>query len=131
MLNITALYASILGIIVIWLCIRVVKFRRVKRVEIGDGGDEAGIRYIRAQQNAVEYIPLTLLLFAIYEINGGNQLLLHGVGIALVIARLIHPFWFVNNKGISFGRFYGTAITWLAILLLAGLNIFNYLIQIF
>lgn len=126
MLNITALYASLLGIIVIWLCFRVVKFRRIKRVEIGDGGDEVGIRHIRAQQNAVEYIPLCLILLASYELNGGNHMMLHAIGIALVIGRLIHPLWFVNNKGISFGRFYGTALTWLCIIVLAGLNILNH-----
>lgn len=127
MLTITGLYASILGLIILWLCYNVVKFRRGKRVDIGDGGDAIGIRHIRAQQNAVEYIPIALILFAVLEINGGNHWLLHGIGIALVIARLIHPGGLINGKGATFGRFYGTLITWLVILLLAGLNIFTFI----
>ena len=127
MLAITGLYASILGLIILWLCYNVVKFRRGKQVDIGDGGDATGIRHIRAQQNAVEYIPIALVLFAALEVNGGNHLLLHGIGIALVIARLIHPGGLVNGKGATFGRFYGTLITWLVILLLAGLNIFTFI----
>ena len=110
-------------LIIIWLCYKVVVFRRIKRVDIGDGGDATGIRHIRAQQNAVEYIPIALILFAVYELNNGNHLLLHVIGITLVIGRLIHPLGFVSKKGISFGRFYGTLLTWLVILLLAGLNI--------
>ena len=125
MLTITGLYASILGLIILWLCYNVVKFRRGKRVDIGDGGDEMGIRHIRAQQNAVEYIPIALILFAVCEINGANSWLLHGVGIALVIARLLHPGGLVNGKGATFGRFYGTLITWLVILFLAGYNLFQ------
>jgi len=123
MLIITSLYASLLALIIIWLCYKVVVFRRIKRVDIGDGGDATGIRHIRAQQNAVEYIPIALILFAVYELNNGNHLLLHAMGITLVIGRLIHPLGFVSKKGISFGRFYGTLLTWLVILLLAGLNI--------
>ncbi len=125
MLAITGLYASILGLIILWLCFNVVKFRRGKRVDIGDGGDEMGIRHIRAQQNAVEYIPIALILFAVCEVNGGNTMILHIVGIALVVARLIHPGGLVNGKGATFGRFYGTLITWLVIIFLAGLNIFT------
>lgn len=123
MLIITSFYASLLTLIIIWLCYQVVAFRRSQRVEIGDGGNEQGIRYIRAQQNAVEYIPITLILMAAYELNQGNVMLLHGIGVALVIARLMHPLGFVAKKGVSFGRFYGTALTWLIMLLLAGLNI--------
>jgi len=66
-----------------------------------------------------------LILFAALEANGGNHLLLHGIGIALVIARLIHPGGLVNGKGATFGRFYGTLITWIVILLLAGLNVYT------
>ncbi len=127
MLSITGLYASILALIIIWLCYKVVAFRRKSRVDIGDGGDVVGIRHIRAQQNAVEYIPIALILLAAYELNGGNHMLLHGIGIALVIGRLIHPGGLVNGKGATFGRFYGTAITWLVILVLAGLNVGKYI----
>ncbi|MEZ5470647.1 MAG: MAPEG family protein [Marinicella sp.] len=127
MLIITGFYASLLTLIIIWLCYRVVVFRRTQRVEIGDGGNEVGIRHIRAQQNAVEYIPLTLILMAAYELNSGNMYLLHGLGIALVFARLIHPLGFVAKKGVSFGRFYGTALTWLIMLVLAAANIIKFL----
>ena len=126
MLTITGLYASIMALIIIWLCYKVVVFRRVKKVDLGDGGDERGIRHIRAQQNAIEYIPMILVLMACYELNNGNYLILHGIGIALTVARLIHPMGLANHKGKSFGRFYGTLITWLILLSLAVLNLFKF-----
>ncbi len=127
MLITTGLYAAILTLIILFLCFKVVTFRRNKRVDIGDGGDAAGSRLIRAQQNAVEYIPIALILMAAYELNNGNQLILHGTGIALVLARVLHPWGFVNKRGITFGRFYGTLITWLVLLFLAGLNTGKYI----
>lgn len=127
MLPITGLYAGILGIIILWLCLNVVKFRRGQRVEIGDGGDALGIRHIRAQQNAVEYIPIALILFALVEINGGNPIMMHIVGVVLVFARIIHPVGLVKSKGANFGRFWGTALTWLVLIFLAGFNVGQYI----
>ena len=126
MLHITALYGSILALILLWLAYNIVKFRRTEQVELGDGGSEKGVRHIRAQANAIENIPITLLLFAIYEINGGSMYVLHAIGILLVFARIIHPLGLVSKKGVSFGRYYGTLITWLAIIALALLNIYHF-----
>jgi Uncharacterized relative of glutathione S-transferase, MAPEG superfamily len=123
MLIITALYASLLALIILWLSYNVVNFRRSKQVDLGDGGHDEGIRHIRAQQNTIEYIPLILILMAIYEINNGLPLILHITGIVLVIARIIYPLGLVAKKGASFGRFYGTLFTWLVLLTLIIVNL--------
>ncbi len=125
MLIITALYASLLALIILWLSYNVVNFRRKKQVDLGDGGHDEGIRHIRAQQNTIEYIPLILILMAVYEINNGLPLILHITGIVLVIARIIYPLGLVAKKGASFGRFYGTLFTWLCLLALIVLNLFK------
>ncbi len=123
MLIITALYASLLALIILWLSYNVVNFRRKKQVDLGDGGNDDGIRHIRAQQNTIEYIPLILILMAVYEINNGLPLILHITGIVLVIARIIYPLGLVAKKGASFGRFYGTLFTWLVLLALIVVNL--------
>lgn len=123
MLIITALYASLLALIILWLSYNVVNFRRKRQVDLGDGGHDDGIRHIRAQQNTIEYIPLILILMAVYEINNGLPLILHITGIVLVIARIIYPLGLVAKKGASFGRFYGTLFTWLVLLVLIVLNL--------
>ncbi|WP_395374624.1 MAPEG family protein [Marinicella sp. W31] len=124
MLKITGLYTALIALIYIFLCYKVVFYRRKNRVELADGGDPQVLRFMRAQANAAEYMPIALILFAIAEANAAPLWLLHGVGIVFVIARVIHPMGFVNKKGISFGRFYGTLFTWLIIL---GLSILNLL----
>ncbi len=129
MLTITAFYGSILALILLWLAYRVVMFRRSEQVDLGDGGSQMGLRYIRAQQNATEYVPITVVLFAIYEINGGVTWLLHAIGILLIFARLIHGIDLVKKTGKSFGRFWGTLITWLAMVTLAGLNIYHFILS--
>ncbi|GAA4809980.1 hypothetical protein GCM10011365_15130 [Marinicella pacifica] len=123
MLIITALYASLLALIILWLSYNVVNFRRKKQVDLGDGGHDDGIRHIRAQQNTIEYIPLILILMAVYEINNGLPLIQHITGIVLVIARIIYPLGLVAKKGASFGRFYGTLFTWLILLTLIIVNL--------
>lgn len=126
MLHITALYGSILALILLWLAYNVVVFRRSEGVDLGDGGSKTGVRHIRAQANATEYVPITLILFAVFEINGGSIYLLHIFGALLVFARVVHPLGLANKKGKSFGRFYGTLITWLIIVALALLNIYHF-----
>ena len=87
--SITALYAGILALIVVALAINVTVHRVKLRVPLGDGGNPQMLRMIRLHGNAAEYIPLALVLMAIYEINGGWHTALHIVGIALIAGRVL------------------------------------------
>lgn len=88
---ITALYAGLLGLLLLVLSVRVIASRRSKRVEIGDGGDKLVLRRMRAQANFVEYVPMTLLLMALAENLAAPKLGLHAAGLTLLIGRLLHP----------------------------------------
>ncbi|MDW1918451.1 MAPEG family protein, partial [Vibrio sp. Vb0349] len=61
---ITALYASILALLLVWLAFQVIKQRRLNKVAYADGGVEALQIARSAQSNASEYIPITLILMA-------------------------------------------------------------------
>ena len=126
MLHITSLYASLLALIIIFLAFKVVVFRKTKKVGLGDNGDADGLQAIRVHANAVEYIPMIVILMALYEVNDGSHLILNILGVLAVVARLLHAFGLSKSAGISFGRFYGTAVTWLVTVVLAGLNIYTY-----
>ncbi len=126
MLHITSLYASILGILMIFLAFRVANFRKEKQVGLGDNGDSKGMKLIRTHANAVEYIPILLILMAIYEINGGSTIVLNTVGILAVFARFYHAFGLSKSSGYSLGRFIGTIITFILIISLSILNIYKY-----
>jgi len=122
-LSITALYAGILSLIMVALAINVTIHRAKLRVPMGDGGNAIMLRMIRLHGNAVEYLPLALLLMAIYEINGGWHSALHAASIALVVARILQSWNMWSTDIAGFGRISGQSLTWLTIITLALLNL--------
>ena len=124
-LSITALYAGILALIVLALAINVTVHRVKLQVPLGDGGKPQLLRMIRLHGNAAEYIPLALVLMAIYELNGGGHMALHIVGIALVVGRLLQTAGMWGTEIPGFGRGTGQTLTWLAIAALAVLNLWK------
>ena len=123
--SITALYAGILALIVIALAINVTVHRVKLGVPLGDGGNPQMQRMIRLHGNAAEYIPLAVLLMAIYELNGGGHTALHIVGIALVVGRLLQTWGMWATDMTNIGRQIGQSLTWLSIAALAALNLWK------
>lgn len=121
--TITALYAGLLGILYIVLGGFVVAQRRRARIGIGTGSDTALERSVRVHGNFAEYAPLFLLLLLIAELGGAASWLLHVLGAAFVLARIGHAFGLGQSSGTSAGRFLGTLVTWVAIVVLAVTNI--------
>ena len=120
---ITALYAGILTLIVVALAINVTIHRVKLRVPLGDGGNAEMRRMIRLHGNAAEYIPLAILLMAVYEINGGGHTALHIIGIALVAGRLVQTWGMWATDMTNLGRQTGQSLTWLSVAALAVLNL--------
>jgi hypothetical protein len=122
-LAITAIYAGILALIILALGINVTMHRVKLKVPLGDGGNPQMLRMIRLHGNAVEYVPLALVLMVAYEINGGWHSVLHIVGVALVAARLIQTWgmWSTDIGGL--GRHIGQSLTWASLGALALLNL--------
>jgi uncharacterized protein len=87
----TAFYAAILGLIYAGLSGWVIGGRVTGNVLFGDGGQDALQRRIRSHGNFQEYVPLTLLLIALFEAGGGAHAWVQGLLIVLVIARILHP----------------------------------------
>jgi uncharacterized protein len=110
-MTVTPLYAGLLALWFIVLSVRVIQLRRASRVSLGDGGNVLLQRAIRGQANFAEYVPLALILLAILEVSRFSIYLLHLVGIALVIARLLHGYAMGFRTEFRFGRLWGAAIT--------------------
>jgi uncharacterized protein len=87
---ITSLYASLSALLIVRLSILVIKLRRKNRVSVGDGGVEELQLAIRAHSNAVEYIPITLMLLLMLELNGSPKILIHILGATLLVGRMLH-----------------------------------------
>ncbi len=123
-LTITAIYASLAGLLLLVLSFRVVRSRRKLSVGLGDGGQESLLRAQRAQANFTEYVPIALILLAVAESQVLTGWLLHTAGAVLLLARLLHAWGLNQSSGRSFGRYWGTLLTWMVILALSLANIF-------
>jgi len=92
MVPITALYAGLLGLILIALGFQVGAARLRTGVSILHGDDMELATVIRRHANFTENVPFALVLLGALELNGTGAGLLHGLGLALVICRIAHPF---------------------------------------
>jgi len=124
-ISITALYGAVLALIIVALGINVTVHRVKLSVPLGDGGNAQMLRMIRLHGNAVEYIPLALVLMLAYEINGGWHSALHVIGVALVAGRLIQTAAMWSTEIAGPGRGTGQTLTWLSIAVLAVLNLWQ------
>lgn len=122
---VTAIYTSVAGILVIILAYRVVQQRYRAKVGIGRGEDKRLEMAIRVHANAMEYLPLALILLLLLEINRGSAWLLNLFGVTLITARLLHAWGLSHDAGSSRGRYWGTLLTWLVIIGLSLVNIVN------
>lgn len=117
----TILYAGALGIVFLVLTIRVIQQRGSTGISLGDGGDVALIRRIRAHANFVEYVPLSVLMIGYLEIQGLGNLWLHILGGSLLLGRLMHGYAFAFTDHSPIGRSGGIALTLLSMAAAAGL----------
>jgi len=122
-MNVTPLYAGILAIVFFTLSLRVIAVRG--RVSLGDGGDPVVLRRMRGHANFAEYVPLILLMMGFLEFNQVPAALLHGMGLTLVAARLLHGYALSFAQKFVFGRFVGTFLTLGPLLVGGGLCVFQ------
>lgn len=95
---ITALYAGLCGFVLFWLAFKAGTMRGRKKISVGDGGDIELLEAMRRHSNAVEYIPIVLILLGALELNGANNIFLHVLGALLVLTRIAHAFGLKADK---------------------------------
>jgi uncharacterized membrane protein YecN with MAPEG domain len=116
-MTITMITAGLLGLLLLFLSAYVVAGRVKFKVNLGDGGNEEMQRRMRAQANFVEYVPMALILLALMEIATiGPHWLLAALAVALVVGRAWHAQGLLSSSGTSPGRFVGTTLTVLVVL---------------
>jgi uncharacterized membrane protein YecN with MAPEG domain len=115
-LPVTSLYAALATLLLIGLAARIPRLRRRHQVGIGDGDRPDLALAVRVHANAAENIPVALLLLALLELQGGAPAGLHAAGGTLLLGRILHARGLGRSRGVSHGRFWGMALTWLALL---------------
>ena len=91
-LSITPIYAALFALFFVALSLRVIRFRRSARISLGDGGDDELRRRTRVHANFAEYVPLTLVLMALAELQGQSGWSIHAIGALLAVGRLAHAY---------------------------------------
>ena len=104
---IAGFYAALCALLVLVLALRVIALRWSTRTGIGDGGDRRLARAIRIHGNAIEYVPIALILLLAAELSRASPALLHGCGIVLVASRAAHALGLARTAGTSIGRMLG------------------------
>jgi len=124
----TAVYAALLGILFIILSVWVSGGRMQHRAHHGDGGEVALQRRIRAHANFAEYVPLALILIGLAEATGNHFHSVHVLLIALLVARIVHPFGMIVPEGSLWQyvlRAPSMLVTWAVILIAAIMLLFD------
>ena len=115
---VTPLYAGILALWFVVLSLRVVNIRR-RGISFGDNNDRTITRIVRAQANFAEYVPLALLMMGFLEADRHSIYVLHALGIALVVGRILHGLALSFGWRPRFGRPVGAALTIVVLVILA------------
>jgi uncharacterized membrane protein YecN with MAPEG domain len=124
---ITALYSGLAGVLLLVLAGRVSRLRHGLAIHFGDGGNADLARAIRAHGNAVEWALPAILLLLVAELNRAPPSLLHACGMATLVGRALHAIGLSRRPGRSFGRFTGSGLSWLAVLVLALWDVWAFL----
>jgi len=114
-LPVTLAAAAAAGILNIWLALRINAARSAAGVYLGDGGNEAIQRRMRAQANYVENTPFVLALVAAIELSGKGSWWLGVVALIYFAGRIGHGFG-MDGGPLLKGRFIGTITTLLTLL---------------
>jgi uncharacterized protein len=116
-LPITLTAAGVAALINIWLAIRCGQVRTTEKISVGDGGNEALIRRMRAHANFVEFTPFVLILIALIEMATGTSTWLWIVSGLYMVGRIAHG---LGMDGKGKGREVGIILTMLILLGLGG-----------
>ena len=129
MLQITALYASLLAFIYIKLSTNVIELRRLHRISLGHKNHKGLEQSIRAQANFIEYVPLGLILLSCLEINKIHPVIVFLLGGLLLVGRFLHAKSFITPNIDQSKRVQGMKFTFWSIRLMAAMLIFSFLIS--
>jgi len=109
-LPVTLAAAAAAAILNIWLTIRIGAIRRGAGISVGDGGNEALQRRMRAQLNFVENTAFVVILIAAIEISGAGQPWLAYVAAVYFLGRIGHGLG-MDGGSLAIGRMLGTLAT--------------------
>ena len=130
MLQITAIYASLLAFIFVRLSTNVIKLRRQYKIPLGHKNHKDLEQAIRAHANFIEYVPFGLILLSCLEVNKIHPVIVFSLGGLLFIGRFLHAKSFTAPSIDSRKRIQGMKFTFWSIRLMAAMLILSLFISL-
>jgi uncharacterized protein len=116
----TALYAAMLGLMMIVLRMIVTIMRAKTGISIEHNGNMALAERIRWHGNFIKNVPMALILMGLAETGGASPTLLNASGVILIVSRILHPFGLKHDNAKAVLRIVSGVGTTLSILLCIG-----------
>lgn len=104
-------YVAILGLLITGLSIHVSVQRARFKIWFDDGGNRTLARARRAHFTVLEFSIIFLVLLVTYELMGGDKAWIHPLGIAFVIARIMHALSALFLQEVSAARGFGMVVS--------------------
>lgn len=115
--SVTIFYAGLFGLLLLVLSLNI--FREWVHVASGvrSESEERWKRSERVQRSFVEFVPMCLLLIFLIEAHGAPKVVLHGLGLGLLFARVLHAYGVGQSKLDNVMRVIGTQLTFLILMI--------------
>jgi uncharacterized protein len=110
-MHVLPLYAALFALLYVGLSVRTLRLRRTLRIAIGDSGNEMMLRAMRVHSNFAEYVPFSLLLILLVEMQAASPVLVHALCLCLLVGRLSHAFGVSQIKENYRYRVFGMVLT--------------------
>jgi len=104
-------YAALNMIVLLCLTVATARLRNKYRVWIGTGDVEHLTRTMRGHANAIENIPMTIILLLTAALLGMPLAILHVLGAAFTLGRAIHAWHFISEHGPQWQRGIGFGLS--------------------
>lgn len=118
---ITAVYAGLLGLLAVGLANQVLYVRLRARTQADWKPDTV----LRVQANFVENVPLALVLLLVLELQQTAAGVIHALGAALVVCRVLHAWGMSRNPGANYPRLIGAQGTFLLVSIMSVAAIYG------
>ncbi|MBR9806329.1 MAG: glutathione S-transferase [Alphaproteobacteria bacterium] len=115
------LYVGLFALLMLVLKANVARVRAKEKVMFGDGDNDAMLRAIRVQGNAVEDVPIVLIGLVALGAMAAPVWTVHALGAAFLLGRILHAVGLGGSSGGSPGRMVGTLLSLVVLLLTAGI----------
>ncbi|MBV8449282.1 MAG: MAPEG family protein [Hyphomicrobiales bacterium] len=109
-------------LMLVGLAIFVINRRRTAGVGLGDGGNKALAKAVRAHGNFTEYAPFAIAAYVLLALSGVSAVFIHVLGTVFIVGRVAHAAGLSQHEGASVGRAIGVAAT-MIVLIAASLRL--------